>query len=196
MGKWSVVQEGVTYERWLVQLNSILQIFLQQAPGSKKPTEIISYWHPNLTINLMDDHTPWVQGSVPQPMDECKLSLKTIIMKPKLTFQAQLAFRYPALTTHNCTHKLNPLLTCTCEFCTWVNIEENIVRNKIIITYSIQTQSTDRNAFSESFLYQGLKNLEVFLALWSSGSLKFASPGQLHACVSSFFCDLVSKCFT
>ena len=44
---------------------------LQQSPESKKPAEIISYWHPNLTINLMDDQTPWVQGSVPQPMDEC-----------------------------------------------------------------------------------------------------------------------------
>ncbi|CAH3040787.1 unnamed protein product [Porites lobata] len=41
-----------------------------QSPESKKPAEIISYWHPNLTINLMDDQTPWVQGSVPQPMDE------------------------------------------------------------------------------------------------------------------------------
>jgi len=45
---------------------------LQQSPDSKKPVEIISYWHPNLTINLMDDQTPWVQGSVPPPMDECR----------------------------------------------------------------------------------------------------------------------------
>jgi len=46
---------------------------LQQAPDSaEKPVEIISYWHPNLTINLMDDQTPWAQGAVPQPMDECK----------------------------------------------------------------------------------------------------------------------------
>jgi len=49
---------------------------LQQAPDSKKPAEIISYWHPNLTINLMDDQTPWVQGAVPQPMDECKWTRK------------------------------------------------------------------------------------------------------------------------
>ncbi|XP_022809418.1 cleft lip and palate transmembrane protein 1 homolog [Stylophora pistillata] len=41
-----------------------------QAPDSKKPVEIISYWHPNLTINLMDDQTPWAEGSVPQPLDE------------------------------------------------------------------------------------------------------------------------------
>ncbi|XP_073250119.1 putative lipid scramblase CLPTM1 isoform X1 [Porites lutea] len=45
-------------------------VSLDQSPESKKPAEIISYWHPNLTINLMDDQTPWVQGSVPQPMDE------------------------------------------------------------------------------------------------------------------------------
>jgi len=32
--------------------------------------EIITHWHPNLTINLIDDHTPWVQGSVPSPLDE------------------------------------------------------------------------------------------------------------------------------
>lgn len=32
--------------------------------------EIISHWHPNMTINIIDDHTPWTQGSVPPPLDE------------------------------------------------------------------------------------------------------------------------------
>ncbi|XP_067010073.2 putative lipid scramblase CLPTM1 [Anabrus simplex] len=32
--------------------------------------EIISHWHPNLTINLVTDQTNWVQGSVPPPLDE------------------------------------------------------------------------------------------------------------------------------
>ncbi|BFZ07705.1 hypothetical protein BsWGS_10743 [Bradybaena similaris] len=32
--------------------------------------EILSHWHPNLTINLLDDHSPWVAGAVPQPLDE------------------------------------------------------------------------------------------------------------------------------
>jgi hypothetical protein len=48
------------------------------APGSLKvpqgstdvPSEILSYYHPNLTINLVDDHTRWVPGSIPQPMDK------------------------------------------------------------------------------------------------------------------------------
>lgn len=34
------------------------------------PIEIISHWHPNLTINIVDDHTPWVKGSVPPPLDQ------------------------------------------------------------------------------------------------------------------------------
>lgn len=32
--------------------------------------EILSHWHPNLTINLVTDQTNWVKGSVPQPLDE------------------------------------------------------------------------------------------------------------------------------
>ena len=33
---------------------------------------MISHWHPNITINLVDDHTPWVKGSVPPPLDQCE----------------------------------------------------------------------------------------------------------------------------
>merc|ERR1712018_660591 len=33
--------------------------------------EILSHWHPNVTINLIDDHTPWTKGMVPSPLDEC-----------------------------------------------------------------------------------------------------------------------------
>lgn len=32
--------------------------------------EIVSHWHPNLTINMVTDQTNWVQGSVPPPLDE------------------------------------------------------------------------------------------------------------------------------
>lgn len=32
--------------------------------------EILSHWHPNLTINIIDDHTPWTQGHVPMPVDQ------------------------------------------------------------------------------------------------------------------------------
>ncbi|XP_071962542.1 putative lipid scramblase CLPTM1 [Antedon mediterranea] len=34
------------------------------------PVEILSHWHPNLTVNIIDDHTPWRRGSIPQPLDE------------------------------------------------------------------------------------------------------------------------------
>ncbi|KAJ8385036.1 hypothetical protein AAFF_G00195660 [Aldrovandia affinis] len=37
---------------------------------SHGPVEVISHWHPNLTINMVDDHTAWVKGSVPPPLDQ------------------------------------------------------------------------------------------------------------------------------
>merc|ERR1712029_691017 len=33
-------------------------------------TEIISHWHPNITVNVVYDYTPWVPGQVPPPLDE------------------------------------------------------------------------------------------------------------------------------
>jgi hypothetical protein len=30
--------------------------------------EIVSHWHPNLTINIVNDHTPWTPGGVPTPL--------------------------------------------------------------------------------------------------------------------------------
>lgn len=41
-----------------------------QRAESHGPVEIISHWHPNLTINMVDDHTAWVKGSVPPPLDQ------------------------------------------------------------------------------------------------------------------------------
>ncbi|XP_008553083.1 putative lipid scramblase CLPTM1 [Microplitis demolitor] len=32
--------------------------------------EIVSHWHPNLTINLVTDQTNWVSGQVPPPLNE------------------------------------------------------------------------------------------------------------------------------
>lgn len=36
----------------------------------KVKEEIMSHWHENLTINIIDDHTPWTRGHVPQPLDD------------------------------------------------------------------------------------------------------------------------------
>lgn len=33
-------------------------------------TEIISHWHPNITVSVVYDQTPWVPGQVPPPLDE------------------------------------------------------------------------------------------------------------------------------
>ncbi|XP_041090461.1 cleft lip and palate transmembrane protein 1 homolog [Polyodon spathula] len=34
------------------------------------PVEVISHWHPNVTISMVDDHTAWVKGAVPPPLDQ------------------------------------------------------------------------------------------------------------------------------
>lgn len=47
-------------------------IFSLQRAEDYGPVEVISHWHPNLTINMVDDHTPWVKGSVPPPLDQCE----------------------------------------------------------------------------------------------------------------------------
>lgn len=38
--------------------------------SEETPMELLSHWHPNLTVNLVDDHTPWVPGQVPPTLDE------------------------------------------------------------------------------------------------------------------------------
>lgn len=41
-----------------------------QLKAKDKVVEILSHWHPNITINLVDDHTPWQKNSVPPPLNE------------------------------------------------------------------------------------------------------------------------------
>lgn len=42
----------------------------QEKIKNKISEEIISHWHPNLTINMIYDHTAWTEGAVPAPLDE------------------------------------------------------------------------------------------------------------------------------
>merc|ERR1719422_3030148 len=42
----------------------------EQAKAELGLTEIISHWHPNITVNVVYDYTPWVPGQVPPPLDE------------------------------------------------------------------------------------------------------------------------------
>ncbi|XP_034826753.1 putative lipid scramblase CLPTM1 [Maniola hyperantus] len=42
----------------------------EQKKAETMKEEIVSHWHPNLTINLVTDQTNWMQGSVPPPLDE------------------------------------------------------------------------------------------------------------------------------
>lgn len=41
-----------------------------QEKAKTMKSEILSHWHPNVTINIVADQTPWVPGQVPPPLDE------------------------------------------------------------------------------------------------------------------------------
>nr|ACF75522.1 cleft lip and palate associated transmembrane [Philodina roseola] len=41
-----------------------------QKKADENRVELLSHWHPNITINLLDDHSPWTKGSIPPPMDQ------------------------------------------------------------------------------------------------------------------------------
>lgn len=41
-----------------------------QEKAKENVVEILSHWHPNLTINIIDDHTPWQKNQVPPPLNE------------------------------------------------------------------------------------------------------------------------------
>ncbi|CAG0880629.1 unnamed protein product [Darwinula stevensoni] len=38
--------------------------------AEESTVEIISHWHPNLTVNIVNDYTAWTMGAVPPPLDE------------------------------------------------------------------------------------------------------------------------------
>lgn len=42
----------------------------QEKIKNKVKEEIVSHWHPNMTINMIYDHTAWAMGAVPAPLDE------------------------------------------------------------------------------------------------------------------------------
>lgn len=42
----------------------------EQRKAELMNSEIMSHWHPNLTINIVFDYTQWTRGRVPAPLDE------------------------------------------------------------------------------------------------------------------------------
>lgn len=49
----------------------------QIAKAEIMKAEIVSHWHPNMTINVVVDQTNWVRGTIPAPLDEYVTFLPT-----------------------------------------------------------------------------------------------------------------------
>ncbi|XP_003744055.1 cleft lip and palate transmembrane protein 1 homolog [Galendromus occidentalis] len=41
-----------------------------QLKAEQATFEILSFWHPNITINIIDDHSSWTEGKIPKPLDD------------------------------------------------------------------------------------------------------------------------------
>ncbi|XP_064624010.1 putative lipid scramblase CLPTM1 [Lineus longissimus] len=76
--------------------------------------KVLSHWHPNLTVCLLDDHTPWVKGSVPQPLDEhIDFEPGTQQYKPVIYFNDYWNMNSDYMPINETVHELNFTLTFT-----------------------------------------------------------------------------------
>lgn len=57
----------------------------EQRKAESMKSEVMSHWHPNMTINLIFDSTPWTRGRVPPPLDEF-----VQFMPGELTFEIRI----------------------------------------------------------------------------------------------------------
>ncbi|KAK3593434.1 hypothetical protein CHS0354_020196 [Potamilus streckersoni] len=74
--------------------------------------EILSHWHPNLTINLIEDQTAWTRDHVPQPLDEyVEFVPGTDKYKPVLYFNDYWNLNNEYLPINDTTKQLNLTLT-------------------------------------------------------------------------------------
>jgi len=99
-------------------------------------TEVISHWHPNMTVNVVFDHTAWVPGQVPPPLDEfveftpslqqykpimwlndywnlnrdyMPINSTTPILNITLTFQPLSLFKWQMYSAQQMKNRFNPL---------------------------------------------------------------------------------------
>jgi len=54
----------------LTKESNVNQETIDQLVEQVQSAQLYSHWHPNLTISIVDDHTNWVRGQVPKPLDE------------------------------------------------------------------------------------------------------------------------------
>lgn len=72
---YSVRQLNKFKKKYYKKTQNLLTGKTEQSEEEQKKAEVMSYevlnhWHPNLTINLVDDQTAWQKGSLPSPLDE------------------------------------------------------------------------------------------------------------------------------
>lgn len=127
----------------------------KMAEGIKQ--EIISHWHPNITINIVNDFTNWIPGQVPPPLDEfVEFTPSLQNYKPIMyvnTYWNLNREYYPineTVTSVNLTLTFQPL-----SMFKWQMYSAQEMRNKFNMLGSIMGEDEDDNdqdAIKEAFL--------------------------------------------
>jgi len=125
-------------------------------------SEIVSHWHPNLTINLVYDYTPWVPGQIPPPLDEfVEFTPSLAQYKPILWLNDYWNLHRDYLPINNTTPLLNLTLTFQpISMFKWQMYSAQTMKNKFNLLAGMMGEEEDdgdqdsvKEAFLETNLY-------------------------------------------
>jgi hypothetical protein len=63
------------YKKQFIKKNNLLTGNIAQDEGYQKKAddkvvELLSYWYSHMAVNLLDDQSSWIKGSMPPPLDK------------------------------------------------------------------------------------------------------------------------------
>eukprot|EP00092_Neocalanus_flemingeri_P010752 GFUD01011581.1.p1 GENE.GFUD01011581.1~~GFUD01011581.1.p1 ORF type:complete len:671 (-),score=212.77 GFUD01011581.1:523-2535(-) len=120
-------------------------------------TEIISHWHPNLTLNVVFDHTPWIPGQVPPPLDEfVEFTPSLQEYKPVLWLNDYWNLNKDYTPINSTTSTLNLTLTIQpLSMFKWQMYSAQQLRNRFNVLGNLmgeQEEDQDQDSVKEAFL--------------------------------------------
>merc|ERR1719244_1611824 len=120
-------------------------------------TEIVSHWHPNITVNVVYDHTPWVPGQVPPPLDEFVEFTATMTQyKPILWLNDYWNLNRDYQPINSTTPSLNLTLTFQpLSMFKWQMYSAQALRNRFNVLGNLmgeEEEDQDQDSIKEAFL--------------------------------------------
>jgi len=124
-------------------------------------SEIVSHWHPNLTINMVYDYTPWVPGQIPPPLDEfVEFTPSLQQYKPILWLNDYWSLRRDYMPINSTTPVVNLTLTFQpISMFKWQMYSAQTMKNKFNLLAGMmgeEEEDSDQDSVKEAFLETNL----------------------------------------